>query len=118
MTVFPINMTIREMIILSLILGLFLWIVDAVIATFVFHEGTLPIPQLKTYLAEHGIVEFIKALLELGEPCVHLAYLRFCPLFPFHYLAYASGEVLPFLLDYGFRDLFNLVERDQVSLRL
>lgn len=35
-------MTIREMVILSLILGLFLWIVDAVIATFVFHEGTLP----------------------------------------------------------------------------
>ncbi|HYQ47958.1 MAG TPA: sensor domain-containing diguanylate cyclase [Thermodesulfovibrionales bacterium] len=41
-TALPFNVTIREMIILSLILGLFLWIVDAVVAAFMFHEGTFP----------------------------------------------------------------------------
>jgi cyclase len=29
---------------------------DAVLAATLFHEGTLPIPKLKTYLAEHGVL--------------------------------------------------------------
>jgi len=29
---------------------------DAVLAATLFHEGTLPIPRLKTYLAEHGVI--------------------------------------------------------------